>query len=157
MDSPGKKVLVVFVILFALSTTVNMTLSPSLLANGRQLGCSEPVISHCPLCPVKLSTKFCMKIICEKRKLFCIMLEFWVSTFATFCNNPCHRKKYYTNRLYLDVSNTPSCAICDMRTMVPNKLIGFYCLTYLVYSSNFVRNLPFRKIWALREMHPKWG
>ena len=39
---------------------VNMTLSTSLVANGRQLGCSESVISHCPLCPVKLSTEFCM-------------------------------------------------------------------------------------------------
>ena len=40
--------------------TVNMTLSPLLLANGRQLGSSELVISHCPLCLVKLSTEFCM-------------------------------------------------------------------------------------------------
>ena len=30
-----------------------MTLSPSLHANGRQLGCSEQVISHRLLCPVK--------------------------------------------------------------------------------------------------------
>ena len=40
--------------------TVNMTLSPSLNSNGHQLGSSEYVISHCPLCPVKLSTEFCM-------------------------------------------------------------------------------------------------
>ena len=40
--------------------TVNMTLSTSLIANGRQLGCSESVILHCPLCPVKLSTEFFM-------------------------------------------------------------------------------------------------
>ena len=37
-----------------------MTLAPSLLPNGRQLGSSELVISHCPLCPVKMSTEFCM-------------------------------------------------------------------------------------------------
>ena len=37
-----------------------MTSSPSLLANGRQLGSLELVISHCPLYPVKLSTEFCM-------------------------------------------------------------------------------------------------
>ena len=43
---------------------VNMTLSPLLLANGRQLGSSELVISHCPLCPVKLSTEFCMGCFC---------------------------------------------------------------------------------------------
>ena len=41
--------------------TVNMTLSPSLNSNGHQLGSSEYVISHCPLCPVKLSTEFCME------------------------------------------------------------------------------------------------
>ena len=40
--------------------TINMTLSTSLNANGRQLGSSESVISHCPLGPVKLSTEFCM-------------------------------------------------------------------------------------------------
>ena len=38
----------------------NRTISPSLLTNGRQLGCSEKVVSHCLLCPVKLSTEFCM-------------------------------------------------------------------------------------------------
>ena len=37
-----------------------MTSSPSLPPNGRQLGGSELVISHCSLCPVKLSTEFCM-------------------------------------------------------------------------------------------------
>ena len=37
-----------------------LTLSTSLISNGRQLGCLESVNSHCPLCPVKLSTKFCM-------------------------------------------------------------------------------------------------
>ena len=40
--------------------TLNMTLSTSLIANGRQLGCSESVILHWQLCPVKLSTEFCM-------------------------------------------------------------------------------------------------
>ena len=40
--------------------TVNMTLSTSLIADGFQLKCSEHVISHCPLCLVKLSTEFCM-------------------------------------------------------------------------------------------------
>ena len=43
--------------------TVNMTLSTSLIANGRQLGCSESVISHCPLCQVKLSREFCMAVL----------------------------------------------------------------------------------------------
>ena len=60
VDSSGKKVWVVFVIIFSLSTTVNMTSSPSLLANGCQIGCSEQVISQCPLCRAKLNTKFCM-------------------------------------------------------------------------------------------------
>ena len=46
--------------IFALSTTANMTLSPSLLVNGRELGSSERIISHCPLCPVKMSREFCM-------------------------------------------------------------------------------------------------
>ena len=39
--------------------TVNMTLSPSLLANGHQLGSSELILSHCiafSAVPVKLST-----------------------------------------------------------------------------------------------------
>ena len=40
--------------------TANMTLSPSLLANGRQLRCLRQVISHCLLCPVKLSTELFM-------------------------------------------------------------------------------------------------
>ena len=43
--------------------TENITLSASLLTNGRQLGSSEYDISHCPLCPVKLSTELCMIII----------------------------------------------------------------------------------------------
>ena len=63
VDSPYKKGLVVFVIFLLPPYTVNMTLSPSLLANGRQLGSSELVISHCPLCPVKRSTEFCMLIL----------------------------------------------------------------------------------------------
>ena len=50
----------VFVIYLLPPHTVNMTLSPLLLANGRQLGSSQQVISHCPLCPVKLSTELCM-------------------------------------------------------------------------------------------------
>ena len=41
---------------------INMTLSPSLLANGCQLGCPEEVISHCPLCPEKLSTEICITL-----------------------------------------------------------------------------------------------
>ena len=49
VDGTGKKVWVICFILFALSPhTVSMTLSPSLLANGHQLGCPEHVISHCP-------------------------------------------------------------------------------------------------------------
>ena len=60
VDSPFKKGWVVFVIFLLPPYTVNMTLSPSLNANGRQLGSSELVISHCLLCPVKLSTEFCM-------------------------------------------------------------------------------------------------
>ena len=34
--------------IFAPLQIVNMTLSPSLLANGRQIGSSELAISHCP-------------------------------------------------------------------------------------------------------------
>ena len=36
---------------------INITFPPLLFANGCQLGSSELVISHCPLCLVKLSTK----------------------------------------------------------------------------------------------------
>ena len=51
---------VVYIIFLTPSHTVNMTFPPSLLANGCQPGSSELVISHCPLCPVKLSTEFFM-------------------------------------------------------------------------------------------------
>ena len=44
------------------SQTVNMTLSPSLLAYGRPLRRSEMVISNHPLCPVKLGQKFVMPV-----------------------------------------------------------------------------------------------
>ena len=44
VDSPSKKVQVFFVILLLPPHTVNMTFSPSLLTNGRQLESSEQVI-----------------------------------------------------------------------------------------------------------------
>ena len=45
--------------------TVNMTLSPSLLTKGRQLGCSEQVISHRRLRLVKLSAVLSMSSVGE--------------------------------------------------------------------------------------------
>ena len=49
-----------YVILFALSTQCKNDLIHFTFPNGRQLGYSESVLSHCQLCPVKLSTKLCM-------------------------------------------------------------------------------------------------
>ena len=66
MEGLWKKVWVVFVILLIFPYTVNMTWCTSLqvisynIANWHQLGCSESVISQCPLCPIKLSTEFSM-------------------------------------------------------------------------------------------------
>ena len=47
VDSSCKKPWVVFVILFAVSTTIKIIFFPSLLAHWLQLGCSEQIISHC--------------------------------------------------------------------------------------------------------------
>ena len=49
--------------------TVNMTLPPSLITNGHQLGSSEYVISHCPL-----KTEFCM------RKRACLIKKYLINT-----------------------------------------------------------------------------
>ena len=60
MDGPCKKIFVVLSYIFLPPHTVNMTVSPLLLANGHPFECSDYVISQCPLCPVKLSTEFCI-------------------------------------------------------------------------------------------------
>ena len=60
MDGPGKRSELFLSNLLLLQHTINMTLSTSLTINGRQLGCSESVISHCSLCPLELSTEFCI-------------------------------------------------------------------------------------------------
>ena len=57
VDGPFKRGWVVFVIFLPPLQIVNMTSSPSLLTNGRQLESSELVISHCLMCPVKMSTE----------------------------------------------------------------------------------------------------
>ena len=89
--------------------TVNMTLSTSLIANGRQLGCLESVKTHCLLCPVKLNTDFCTVIAC----------------------NAIHSKLHYSARICFR-SNRNSITIADFFNVMQVKhlsLRGFSALT----------------------------